>query len=227
MSRVISHGQSATAMDIDALLQDSFLLVVELRHGASAQNAEQLWARCAGQIEFVRQRLEQAGLSQRSIDHISHAQCALLDETVLNCAEADAHAKWAREPLQAKFFNRHQAGVFLYEDMREVLREPAPDPQVLTAFHRVLMLGFRGRYRELNDPEREQLLTALNGHVAPMALRLGIKTQASGVNRTGSLRWLRSPLPHMLAVGLSFVAVWWALDRLLSGLVTTLLPGAA
>jgi hypothetical protein len=31
----------------------------------------------------------------------------------------------------------------------------------------------------------------------------------------------------MLAVGLSFVAVWWALDRLLSGLVTTLLPGAA
>ena len=227
MSRVISNGQTATAPDIDALLQDSYLLVVELRHGACAQNADELWARCAGQIEFVRQMLEQAGLSQRSIDHISHAQCALLDETVLNCAKADAHAKWAREPLQAKFFNRHQAGVFLYEDMREVLREPAPDPQVLTAFHRVLMLGFRGRYRELNDPEREQLLAALNGHVAPMELRLGIKTQASGVHRIGRLRWLRSPLPHVLAVGLLLVAAWWGLDRLLSGLITTLLPGAA
>jgi type VI secretion system protein ImpK len=227
MNRVISNKPTATAVDIDALLQDSFLLVVELRHGASAQNAEELWERCAGQIEFVRQLLEQAGLSQRSIDHISHAQCALLDETVLSCAIADAHAKWAREPLQARFFNRHQAGEFLYEDMREVLREPAPDPQVLTAFQRVLMLGFRGRYRELNDPEREQLLTALNGHVAPMELRLGITTQASGANRTGSLRGLRSPLAHVLVVGLLLVAVWWGLDRLLSGLITTLLPGAA
>ncbi|VVN67766.1 type VI secretion system protein TssL, short form [Pseudomonas fluorescens] len=227
MSRVIANRQTATATDVDALLQDSYLLVVELHQGASAQNAEQLWDRCAGQIEFVRQMLEQAGLSQRSIDHISHAQCALLDETVLSCAKPDAHANWAREPLQAKFFNRHQAGEFLYEDMREVLREPAPDPQVLTAFHRVLMLGFRGRYRELNDPAREQLLTALNEHVAPMALRLGIKTQASGAHRIGRLRGLRSPLPHVLAVGLLLVAVWWGLDRLLGGLITTLLPGAA
>jgi type VI secretion system protein ImpK len=227
MSRVNANKPTVTATQIDALLQDSFLLVVELRHGACAQNAEELWERCAGQIGFVRQMLEQAGLSQRSIDHISHAQCALLDETVLSCANADAHAKWAREPLQAKFFNRHQAGEFLYEDMREVLREPSPDPQVLTAFQRVLMLGFQGRYRELNDPEREQLLSALNGHVAPMELRLGISTQASGANRIGGLRSLRSPLAHVLAVGLLLVAVWWRLDHLLGGLVTRLLPGAA
>ncbi|MDQ0123404.1 type VI secretion system protein ImpK [Pseudomonas lini] len=227
MSRVISNRQTATATDVDALLQDSYLLVVELRHGACAQNADELWARCAGQIEFVRQALERAGLSQRSIDHISHAQCALLDETVLSRAKDHAHAQWAREPLQAKFFNRHQAGEFLYEDMRDVLREPAPDPQVLMVFHRVLMLGFQGRYRELNDPEREQLLTALNEHVAPMESGLGLSTQVSGANRIDNLRWLRSPLPHVLAAGLLLFAVWWGLDRLLSGLIATLLPGAA
>ena len=160
-----SKKHTAAAVDIDALLQDSFLLVVQLRQGASAHNGKQLKALCVKQVEYVSHSLKEAGLNQRSIDHISHAQCALLDETMLNCVKDDAgaHAQWASEPLQAKFFNRHQAGEFLYEDMREVLREPAPDLQVLTAFQRVLMLGFQGRYRNANDPERLQLAALLPG----------------------------------------------------------------
>ncbi len=225
MSLISTKKHTAAAAAIDALLQDSYLLVVELRQGGSVQNSKQVWELCAKQIEHVRQQIKNAGLSQRNIDHISHAQCALLDETLLSCAKGDAHAKWASEPLQAKFFSRHQAGESLYEDMREVLREPAPDPRVLTVFQRVLMLGFQGRYHDVNDPEREQLLAALNAQVAPLDLSHGVMTQAGVGHRISSLRGLRSSLAHVLAVGLLLVGVWWGLDHLLGGVISTLSPG--
>lgn len=227
MNPITLKKQTATAVDIDSLLQDSYLLVVELRQGASAQNSRDLWQLCVEQIEHVRQQLKHAGLSQRSIDHISHAQCALLDETVLGCAKDEVHAKWASEPLQARFFSRHQAGEFLYEDMREVLREPAPDRHVLTAFQRVLMLGFRGCYRDVNDPDREQLLAALNAQVAPLELSHGVTTQVLAGHRMSTLHGLQSPLAHVLAVGLLLVGAWWGLNHLLGGVIATLLPGQA
>ncbi|RON51532.1 type VI secretion system protein TssL, short form [Pseudomonas frederiksbergensis] len=223
MNLTASKAQNA-AVDIDALLQDTYLLVVELRQGASVQHSLNLWQFCEDQVEQVRQRLKLSGLNQRSIDHISHAQCALLDETVLTCAKGDAHASWASEPLQARFFNRHQAGEFLYEDMREVLREPAPDRQVLTAFQRVLMLGFRGRYSDLADPEREQLVEALNAQVAPLKASQGLITQSGNGDLFAGLAWLRSPLIHGLAVVLLLAATWWAMDHLLSSAIASLLP---
>jgi type VI secretion system protein ImpK len=227
MTLITSKKQTAVAVDIDMLLQNSYLLVVQLRQGASAQNSEDLKALCVKQIEHVRQCLKDAGLTQRSIDHISHAQCALLDETMLNCAKDVAHAHWASEPLQARFFNRHQAGEFLYEDMREVLREPAPDLQVLTVFQRVLMLGFQGRYRDVDDPERQQLLADLNARVVPLKQRQPLTTQVDGGQGMKALPWLRSPPFHVLAAGLLLVGVWWGLDHLLGGLVATLLSSEA
>ena len=219
-----SNAQTAAAVDIDALLQDTYLLVVELRQGASVLPGRELGELCVEQVEQARQRLERAGLSQRSIDHISHAQCALLDETVLTCADADARAAWASEPLQAKFFNRHQAGEFLYEAMRDVLSEPAPDRHVLTVFQRVLMLGFRGRYRDLSDPEREQLLVALDAQVAPFKVSQRVPTQVGGGELSAGFGWLRSPLIHLLTVVLLLVATWWGLDHLLSDAIASLLP---
>ncbi|MEG0635737.1 DotU family type IV/VI secretion system protein [Pseudomonas sp. WS 5412] len=226
MNLTASKKHTVTAQGLDALLQDSYLLVVELRHGASVQESPNLWRRCEKQVEQVQQSLKDAGVSTRSIELISHAQCALLDETALTCAQGDAHAKWASEPLQARFFSRHQAGEFLYEDMRESLRQPSPDVLVLTAFQRVLMLGFQGRYRDANDPEREQLLDELNARVAPLELNQALTTHSVG-HRMNPLRWLRSPLVHILAAGLLLVATWWGLDHWLSGLVGALVPGQA
>ncbi|HEY0289375.1 MAG TPA: type VI secretion system protein TssL, short form [Pseudomonas sp.] len=226
MSPIKSQKMTATAVDIDSLLQDSYLLVVELRQGSFAQSGQDLYELCVRQIEQVREQLISAGLSQRSIDHISHAQCALLDETVLGYGKDEVHARWFSEPLQAQFFNRHQAGESLYEDMRDVLREPAPDEYVLTAFHRVLMLGFQGRYRDADDPEREQLLAALNMQVTPLKLSHTLKTQVNA-GRTSFLQRMQSPAAHTLAAGLLLVGVWWGLDRYLGGLIAMFMPGQA
>ncbi|MFK8330593.1 type VI secretion system protein TssL, short form [Pseudomonas sp. BJa5] len=225
MNPITTGTPSTVAVDVDALLQDSYLLVVELRHGASAQNSLELQQRSARQVERVREQLAAAGVSQRSIDHISHAQCALLDEVMLGCAKGVAHDGWASEPLQAKFFSHHQAGESLYEDMREVLREPAPDLQVLTAFQRVLALGFQGRYRDINDPERAQLLTALNAQVAPLSTGPVPVALAGPGLPTGNLRGLRSPWAHALAAALLLAGGWWGLDAMLGKLIFAYLLG--
>lgn len=224
MNLASSKKRLATQQDLDGLLQDSYLLVVELRQGASVQDGPGLWKRCEQQIEQVRQGLRDADVNARSIELINYAQCALLDETALSCAKGDAHAQWASEPLQARFFNRHQAGEFLYEDMRETLNQAEPDVLVLTAFQRVLMLGFQGRYRDVNDPEREQLLTALNARVAPLELNQTVMTQGRR-HRINPLHRLRSPLVHILAAALLLVGAWWGLDYWLGGLIATLVIG--
>lgn len=212
---------------IDGVLQDTYLLVVTLRQGAEVPNSPQLWVLCVELIERVRQQLKQAGLSQISIDHISHAQCALLDETVLTFAKDDAHATWASEPLQAKFFNSHQAGESLYEDMREVVHQPAPDMHAVTAFQRVLMLGFHGRYRTLEAPERQLLLAALTERVAPLAINVGMTARSVIGRRTHGLSVWRSPLGNLSAIALLLLGVWWGLNHLLDAMITSLLPGQA
>ncbi|MHC5352424.1 type VI secretion system protein TssL, short form [Metapseudomonas furukawaii] len=215
------------AIDIDALLQDTYLLVVSLREGAVPQSGRELWRHCCKQVETLRNALEEAGISQRSIDCISYAQCALLDETVLGYASDEAHANWASEPLQAKFFNRHQAGEFLYEDMREVLRQPAPDPQVLTVYHRVLMLGFKGRYRDLRAPEREELLSTLDAQVRPLVVRDGLISDSARGHGFVLQQWLRSPVIQLFVAAALIAGAWWSMDHLLQRAVASLLPGVA
>ncbi|WP_425327791.1 type VI secretion system protein TssL, short form [Pseudomonas nitroreducens] len=221
MSRVT--GKSPT-VDIDALLLDSYLLVVELHQKASPKDGNELWSHCAEQVAYCRNLLVDAGVSQRAVNQISYAQCALLDETVLRNASEQAHAVWAAKPLQAHFFSRHQAGEQLYEDMREALAEPAPDLRVLTCYQRVLMLGFLGRYPSETAPEREQLLVALNEHVEPFAAAGSMPLLVR--SRGGSWRhWLRLPWLHLTAAAVLLVGLWLVLFGVLGNTVSTLLAG--
>jgi len=129
--------------------------VVELRQGTTVRHGMELYRHCQRQVELVRERLKDAGFSRESVEHITYAQCALLDETVLSRGGMDdGQAIWMKDPLQSHFFNTLQAGELLYERMKQVLQEPAPAQAVLTCFHRVLLLGFRGRYQDPAAPER-------------------------------------------------------------------------
>ena len=116
-----------TDINIDALLRDTFLTVVELRQGTTVRHGMELYRHCQRQVELVRERLKDAGFSRESVEHITYAQCALLDETVLSRSGMDdGQAIWMKDPLQSHFFNTLQAGELLYERMKQVLQEPAP-----------------------------------------------------------------------------------------------------
>ena len=155
-------------IDIDSLMADTWLTVAQLRHGARAPDGQALYKNCCAQVESVREALERAGYDSESITHISYAQCALLDEAVMNrkpvtalsgsepsgaesvqAPETDALLKveiddgakaWRAAPLQARYFGSLRAGGALYDRIAEVLRQPSPVPAVLVCYQRVLAL---------------------------------------------------------------------------------------
>jgi type VI secretion system protein ImpK len=136
---------------------------------------EALWQHCVDTTDLVMTRLEKADVSEASRQHILYAVCALLDETAKGRDGDDACIVWYDRPLEVKYFGTMTAGDMLYERMRQVLREPAPDPLVLTCFHRVLMLGFKGSVASLNDPLRERLFQELAGRVRHLTWNKAIR----------------------------------------------------
>lgn len=215
--------------DIDALLQNSWLLVISLRYGPVFQDGEgrQLWERCVADVERVQLALKQAGFDAQSCRDILYAQCALIDEAVKGRnVQDDACVAWYDVPLQGHFLGTIDAGDELCSRMREVLREPAPEQIVLTCFHRVMMLGFLGEYRTLNDPAREKLVQALTAQVPPFRYPQTTPVVAGMKGGSAVAGWLAG-WPVRIALSLLIlVALWWGLNHWLDSLLTTLLPGA-
>ncbi|OCA54770.1 type VI secretion system protein TssL, short form [Photorhabdus namnaonensis] len=210
--------------DIDALLQNSYLLVAELCQGARVEQADVVWQHCTSEIEQTRQALRDADVSESAINHISYAHCALLDETVLERVPEQGHAAWRATSLQEHFFNTAEAGDQLYERMRTVLHEPAPDRTVLTCFHRVLLLGFQGKCQEDASLIREQLVDRLRQQVLPF----GTAQQSPALTDVSSPRRCPSSIVGQLAATVSvmvivLLGVQWGLGHYLA----TLFPGLA
>ncbi|ENZ8427327.1 type VI secretion system protein TssL, short form [Klebsiella aerogenes] len=215
-------------LNIDALLADSWLTVTELRLGAKLAEGEGklLWQRCVNNIEQVMAQLVAADVSEANRQHILYSWCALLDETAKGRKEEDdASITWYDRPLEVKYFGGMEAGDALYERIRQVLREPAPDLAVLTCFHRVLALGFKGRY-SLNDPARAALVSTLGERVPPFSSDPHQPILAALSGRNGMADWLRR---WPICIGLSLAAVaalWLGLNYWLDGLVAALQLGS-
>jgi type VI secretion system protein ImpK len=217
------------SLDIDALLQNTWLQVISLRHGPIFQEGEgrALWERCIADVERVQRELKAGGLDEASCQQILTAQCALLDEAVKGRGvDDDACVQWYNIPLLGHFLGTMDAGDTLCDRMWEVLREPAPDNAVLTCFHRVMMLGFLGNFRSANDPERQRLLNVLSEQVTPFSYSQTHPVLAESRAGQGMGGWLAS---WPVRIGLSIIlvaALWWGLSQWLDQMLQSLLPGA-
>lgn len=185
--------------DIDALMAETWLTVTLLKQGATTPDGDVLYDTCSKQVESVRGALDRAGYDEASIDHISYAQCALLDEVVMSRklhdgTDADAgQVAWRKAPLQARYFGSLHAGEALWDRIAEVLRQPAPDMAVLTCYHRVIALGFQGLYSmgSVSQSQREEAMKALAERVPPLDAGLSLVIRRTGKHRYPgvNLRW--------------------------------------
>lgn len=227
----MSEGKrgAAASIDIDALLQDTWLQVISLRHGPQFQDGEGqvLWERCIADVERVQRELKASGLNEAGCRHIMTAQCALLDETVKGRGvDDDACVQWYNIPLQGHFLGTMDAGDTLCDRIRDVLCEPAPDSAVLTCFQRVMMLGFLGNFSSLDDPERLKLVSALSERVTPFSYPHNHPILVENRGRWPVGRWIASwPVRISLSV-IVLVILSWGLDHWLTQILLTLLPGA-
>ncbi|WP_337014795.1 type VI secretion system protein TssL, short form [Leclercia sp. AS011] len=201
-------------IDIDELMAETWLIVTLLKQGATTTDGDVLYATCCKHVERVREALGRAGYDEASIDHISYAQCALLDEVVMSGtpregAQADAgRAAWRKVPLQASYFGSLHAGEALWDRIAEVLRQPAPNMAVLTCYHRVIALGFRGLYSmsSVSQSQREEVIKALAERVPPLDADISLVVHRTGKHRNSLLRsvwfWI------VAAVVVTGIA-WW------------------
>lgn len=221
-------------IDIDQLMADTWLTVTMLKKGGVTHNGSALYDKCVMQVESVREALERAGYDEASVDHISYAQCALLDEAVMSRKYSkseesvdisidEGQVAWRKAPLQARFFGSLRAGEALWDRIAEVLRQPAPNMAVLTCYHRVIALGFQGLYglSAVSQTQRNEVAKALSERVSPPDAGLSLVVHQQKNTRWSLARsvWLWIVLA-VIITGL----VWWGGHLWLQSLLSTLLP---
>lgn len=209
---------------IERIFYPGWLLASQLRGGQEVREGEKLYRRACRLVQDARTALTEAGYSDISRDHMVYALCALLDESVLNRGTPDdGYLAWRRDPLQAHFFSTLNAGEELWERIRHLLKETAPDAAVLTCLYRTLQLGFVGQYRAQDDERREDVVRALGERVPPFTLT----QDAPIVVRASRLRSGRRGYWLFWAVGAAVLAaLWFFLSSSLTELVSqTVRPG--
>jgi type VI secretion system protein ImpK len=174
-------------------------------------------------VQEAKAALTEAGYSDISRDHMVYTLCALLDESVMNRGTTDdGYLTWRRDPLQAHFFGTLNAGEELWERIRNLLKETAPDTAVLTCMYRTLQLGFVGQYRAQDDERREDIVRALAERCPPSRWHRTPPLFPASRLRSGR-RWYW--LSWVVAV-VALVALWFFLSSSLTELVSQIVrPG--
>ncbi|WP_369311327.1 type VI secretion system protein TssL, short form [Providencia rettgeri] len=156
-------SKDTTAQTIDNIFADTWLMACQLQQGVHIADGDKLYRHACQLIDHTRQLLTQHGYNEHTIEHMLYAQCALLDESVMKRAKGDlAYQVWVQSPLQARYFNTLDAGEQIWDRLRGLLAEASPNEAALTCFYRILTLGFVGKFRRLDHPEREQIVVQLN-----------------------------------------------------------------
>ena len=206
-----SNTSAVAPVNIDALLQTTWLKAIRLRNGLRINEGEgrPLWNGCVKDIVRVQRALKVARLDEINCQHILYAQCALLDEVVTSRGvEDDAFLQWRGIPLQKYFLGTTDAGDKLCDRMWKILRDPDAHRAVLTCFHRVLMLGFLGRYRALHDPERRRLAQALSERMGAFSLPQRPPVQAVAQRKEETSAWLASRSTR-IKLGVILLGIVW------------------
>lgn len=126
------------------------------------------------------------------------------------------------EKLDKNLIDHHIAEE-LWERIRNLLKETAPDAAVLTCMYRTLQLGFVGQYRAQDDERREDIVRALAERVPAFTLA----QDAPIVGRASRLRSGRRWYWLTWAVAaIALAALWFVLSSSLTELVSqTVKPG--
>ncbi|WP_239981929.1 DotU family type IV/VI secretion system protein [Cronobacter sakazakii] len=145
------------------------------------------------------------------IHHVIYAQCAMMDDAVLNSASSEDNYVWLRNPLQALFIGQMRAGEVMPERTRALLREAAPDPRLLVLYQRLYGMGYSQRWMEISPDHafREntaELTESLNALVPageqPLSAALVVERHPTVRGRLLRSRMVHITLAFLLTAGL-------------------------
>ena len=146
---------------IDRLLQNTFLFVMDVLHNPSLQRDNMFYRRGCKLVETLKEQLEAQQAGDEFIHHMLYAQCGLLDQIVLNSASQQENQVWLAAPLQSRYLREMRAGETIPDQLKMLLRQPAPDMRLLVLYQRIFAMGF-GRYSPDFQHERRELMESLD-----------------------------------------------------------------
>ncbi|WP_207480983.1 type VI secretion system protein TssL, long form [Arenibaculum pallidiluteum] len=169
-------------------------------------------------IEFLRDfedRASNLGLSRDAVRAAHYALCATVDDIVLNTPWGNGSA-WAAGTMTSRFHNEVTGGERFFELLDRLLRNPAPNREVLELMYLCLALGFEGRYRPMRRGPaelarlREQVHQAIAGLRGPPEPEISVSWRGVPApfrtGRAGVPAWVAGALAAflLLAVFMAF-----------------------
>lgn len=122
------------------------MFVMDIYHQPAQARDEALYHYAVMLVETVQEKLKAAKEHDDFINHVIYAQCAMMDDAVLNTASSLENSVWLHNPLQARFVMQMRAGEVMFERVRELLHQAAPDPRLLVLYQRLFGMGFSQRW---------------------------------------------------------------------------------
>lgn len=79
------------------------MFVMDIYHQPAQARDEALYHYAVMLVETVQEKLKAAKEHDDFINHVIYAQCAMMDDAVLNTASSLENSVWLHNPLQARF----------------------------------------------------------------------------------------------------------------------------
>jgi type VI secretion system protein ImpK len=151
---------------------DFYQHILKARDGILAREAmentmtpppEEIALELTRSLEQSANQMKSIPMSGRRLQEAQYAMVALADETILNIDWSGRDA-WLEEPLEARFYQSHEAGERVFKKIDELLYRNDPDDVELARIYLMtLALDFRGRFRD-HDPHDERAAYLNNLH---------------------------------------------------------------
>lgn len=125
-------------------------LLGRLVAGASGSPVPTLMAAAVTLVRGFEQAALTAGISPRDVAAARYSLCSALDEAVLTTAWGQASA-WNANTLLSRFHGETWGGEKVFGIIDRVLEAPQRYPDLLDLLHRLMLLGFQGRFRAERD----------------------------------------------------------------------------
>ncbi|ENV9331887.1 type VI secretion system protein TssL, short form [Klebsiella aerogenes] len=151
-----NQTKSITTSFIDEIFQDTWLLALAIRNVPAVVVDQTLYKTCENMIEQVQKALFAAGASEGLASEIKFAHCVFLDEAVMTQPDIDVSLWWKNTPLQGRYLGNLNGGEFFYEHIKNLLHEAVPSEAVVACYHRMLLLGYQGKFIREGGEENEE-----------------------------------------------------------------------
>ena len=137
-------------------------MALRVRRLSSCDNVEKIYEQAVEEVKSIEVELTEAGYEHAVILAYRYVLCCFVDEAVMNTSWG-AESVWAEHSLLTRFHNETWGGEKFYTILSRLESDPGRYQQQLEFIYLCLCLGFKGRYRVINNglEEYEKIITHL------------------------------------------------------------------